>query len=178
MAASSPAGEDARVKGKSLVGSSVVANAPTPLVLDRSSEDGRGPLRMSIPADQAIMPAIPASSLASMRRLKCEPRHFAWPPLRWSRSDWPGRPMRPVGCRSTSVRPICFHRIDQGVRNGGLTRPEAERLRDRFWSIARMEHRYRRTGHDLTWRERADLDRRFDSLSRSIHFQRHDRQRR
>jgi hypothetical protein len=63
-------------------------------------------------------------------------------------------------------------RIDQGVRDGSLTRREAGRLRAEFQDIARLEARYRRNG--LNYQERADLDRRFDRLSNQIYVQRHD----
>ena len=65
-------------------------------------------------------------------------------------------------------------RIDQGVRTGQLTRNEAYRLRSEFRQIARLEARYRQTGGLQGW-ERADLDRRFDVLSRKIRIERHDR---
>lgn len=65
-------------------------------------------------------------------------------------------------------------RIDVGVRNGSLTRYEATRLRTEFRQIAQLEVRYRRTGGLQGW-ERADLDRRFDALSRKIRIERHDR---
>ena len=58
-------------------------------------------------------------------------------------------------------------RIDVGVRNGSLTRREAQNLRAEFQGIARLEYRYRRTGGLQTW-ERRDLDRRFDILSAKI----------
>ncbi len=67
------------------------------------------------------------------------------------------------------------HRIDMGVRNGSLTRFEANRLRNEFNRIAFLENRYRRDG-GLSWSERRDLDRRFDNLSRQIRFERHDGQ--
>jgi len=67
-------------------------------------------------------------------------------------------------------------RIDQGVRSGELTRREAVRLRSEFASLDRLEHQYRRTGRGLDMRERADLDRRFDRLSRQIRHQKNDRQ--
>ena len=63
-------------------------------------------------------------------------------------------------------------RMDQGVRNGSLNRREAYRLRGEFTQIARLEARYRVNG--LNGRERADLDRRFDSLSAQIRAERHD----
>jgi len=65
-------------------------------------------------------------------------------------------------------------RIDVGVRNGDLTRKEAARLRNEFLDLKRLEARYRIDG--LSVRERADLDRRFDQLSRQIRAERHDRQ--
>lgn len=65
-------------------------------------------------------------------------------------------------------------RIDQGVRNGTLTRAEAVRLRGEFNDLSRLEARYRVDG--LSTRERADLDRRFDALSSQIRYERHDAQ--
>lgn len=65
-------------------------------------------------------------------------------------------------------------RIDQGLRRGDLTRVEAQRLRNEFRQIARLEYRYRANG--LTLRERADLDRRFDRLAARIRWERHDNQ--
>ena len=64
-------------------------------------------------------------------------------------------------------------RIDQGVRNGQLSRREATRLRGEFSSILRLEANYRRGG--LTAWERADLDRRFDRLSAQVRSERNDR---
>ncbi len=66
------------------------------------------------------------------------------------------------------------HRIDQGVRNGQLTRREAASLRAEFNQIARIEASYRRDG--LSNWERADLDRRFDNLAQRVRFERRDRQ--
>jgi len=63
-------------------------------------------------------------------------------------------------------------RIDQGVRNGSLSRREASRLRGEFNSLVRLESNYRRGGLN-NW-ERADLDRRFDRLSASIRYERRD----
>jgi hypothetical protein len=66
-------------------------------------------------------------------------------------------------------------RIDQGLRSGQLTRTEAYRLRSEFQTIARLETRYRVNG--LSQWERADLDRRFDTLSNRIRDERSDRDR-
>lgn len=67
------------------------------------------------------------------------------------------------------------NRINQGIRSGALTRSEAMRLRTQFREIARLEARYRATRPGLTLAERRDLDRRFDSLERSIRIQKNDR---
>lgn len=64
-------------------------------------------------------------------------------------------------------------RIDVGVRNGSLTRGEANRLRGEFRQIVRLEQRYRQGG--LSQWERRDLDRRFDALSQRIRWERNDR---
>jgi TolA-binding protein len=65
-------------------------------------------------------------------------------------------------------------RIDRGVRNGALTRNEAQRLRARFAQIQRLERQYRRGG--LTVRERRDLDQRLTDLQRNIRVEKRDRQ--
>lgn len=64
-------------------------------------------------------------------------------------------------------------RIDQGVRNGTLSRTEALSLRAEFRDIARLEARYRATSGLSGW-ERQDLDRRFNALSARIRVQRAD----
>ena len=68
-----------------------------------------------------------------------------------------------------------LQRIDQGVRTGALTRPEARRLRDEFRDLAVLERRYRNS-NGLSRFERNDLNRRFDALSRRIRVQKNDRQ--
>jgi hypothetical protein len=67
-------------------------------------------------------------------------------------------------------------RIDAGVQNRSLTAAEAARLRAESDDLARLEARYRASG-GLSAAERADLDRRFDRLSRQIRANRHDDQR-
>lgn len=67
-------------------------------------------------------------------------------------------------------------RIDQGVRNGSLTRREAGRLRAEFGQLVRLEAQYRRGG--LNRWERNDLDQRFDRLSARIRYERRDDDRR
>ncbi|MBU1347836.1 MAG: hypothetical protein KKA16_12930 [Alphaproteobacteria bacterium] len=78
------------------------------------------------------------------------------------------------GWQSINVRQANLdRRIDQGVRNGQLSRREATRLRGEFSGLVRLEARYRRGG--LTQWERTDLDRRFDRLSAQIRDERRDR---
>ncbi|PZQ64811.1 MAG: hypothetical protein DI570_04080 [Phenylobacterium zucineum] len=69
-------------------------------------------------------------------------------------------------------------RIDQGVRTGDLNRREAQRLREQFRDLTRLEHQYRRSGGGISISERRDLDQRFDRLSQRIYAQRNDHQRR
>jgi len=64
------------------------------------------------------------------------------------------------------------HRIDMGVRDGTLTRREANNLRTRFVSLVQLERQYRR--HGLSRQERWDLSRRYDVLSDSIRDERAD----
>jgi hypothetical protein len=81
-------------------------------------------------------------------------------------------PWTPINQRQANLE----HRIDQGVRTGDLNRREAQRLRERFRELARLESHYRRSGGRLTMAERADLNARFDQLSQRIYAQRHDPQ--
>lgn len=66
-------------------------------------------------------------------------------------------------------------RINQGMRSGQLTSTEAARLRADYKTLLRVEARYRRNGFTVS--ERADLDRRFDTLAAKIRFERSDRDR-
>ncbi|CAN7572934.1 hypothetical protein LJR225_004260 [Phenylobacterium sp. LjRoot225] len=81
-------------------------------------------------------------------------------------------PWQPINERQANLE----RRIDQGVRSGDLTRPEAARLRTQYREIARLEARYRHTGDGLSAWERRDLNSRFDRLSQNIRAERHDRQ--
>jgi hypothetical protein len=76
---------------------------------------------------------------------------------------------QPINVRQANLD----RRIDQGLRNGQLSRREAVRLRGDFNSLLRLEANYRRGG--LTAWERTDLDRRFDRLSAQIRVERRDR---
>lgn len=65
-----------------------------------------------------------------------------------------------------------YNRIEQGVRNGALTRGEANRLRGEFSSLARLDARYSRNGYSP--REVGDLQRRYDALSRQVRVSKHN----
>jgi Ni/Co efflux regulator RcnB len=81
---------------------------------------------LSIAAVSAIAAAVPAVASAQSYDRGHEPQ---LPAGRWRR---PCRPPR--------------RRIDMGVRNGGLTRNEAWRLKGDLRETARLESRYRRGG--------------------------------
>lgn len=80
-------------------------------------------------------------------------------------SDW-----QPLGQRQDNIE----RRIDQGMRSGELTRREGRQLHREFNYLLRLETRYRRDG--LDFRERADLQRRYDALSARVRFEKHDDQ--
>ena len=67
-------------------------------------------------------------------------------------------------------------RIERGVRNGQITRREANRLRAQLIRLVRLEANFRQGG--LNGWERQELDRRFDMLRAEIRFERRDDDRR
>lgn len=90
--------------------------------------------------------------------------------IRVQRNDNDDRNWQSINQRQANLE----QRINQGVRSGALTQVEATRLRAEFRAIAAMEAQYRRSQGRLTQAERADLDRRFDVLSRKIRTERND----
>jgi hypothetical protein len=68
-------------------------------------------------------------------------------------------------------------RIEQGFRDGSLTRSEASRLRDRVQNLRRLEWRYGRDGR-ISNSEARELDRRYAELNRRLFVERRDRDRR
>lgn len=64
-------------------------------------------------------------------------------------------------------------RIQQGVRSGELTRPEAHDLREDRREIRAQEREYKADGK-LTKDERRDLHQDMNALSKDIHSQKHD----
>ena len=82
-------------------------------------------------------------------------------------------PVQPVAERQADLN----FRIDQGIRSGALSRPEAFRLKSELRNLANLEYRYRISGGGMDQRERADLQRRYDILSRQVRFDKHDMRR-
>ncbi|PZQ62987.1 MAG: hypothetical protein DI544_02045 [Sphingomonas taxi] len=82
-------------------------------------------------------------------------------------------PWQSIAARQSRIE----QRIDQGVRSGALTRPEATRLRQDLRQLARREDQYRRSNGLSGW-ERQDLNRRFDALSARVRVEKHDRRHR
>ncbi|MGZ9099531.1 MAG: hypothetical protein ACXW3O_07505 [Brevundimonas sp.] len=64
-------------------------------------------------------------------------------------------------------------RIDQGERSRQLSRREAARLRYELNALVQLERSYARGG--LSYRERTELDRRYDRLSVQVRMERSDR---
>jgi len=69
-------------------------------------------------------------------------------------------------------------RIDRGFRNGSLTRPEARRLSAQVADLKQRARHYWRTDGRMTYRERQDVEARYDRLSRAIFAQIRDDDRR
>jgi hypothetical protein len=87
-------------------------------------------------------------------------------------NDRYNRRWQPINQRQNMLE----NRIRAGMHSGRLSRHEVMELRAEFRDIARIEARYRRDG--LSYRERRDLDRRFDSLTADLQIALNDRDRR
>jgi Skp family chaperone for outer membrane proteins len=84
------------------------------------------------------------------------------------------------GARNPGVNARQHHqhaRVQQGVRSGELTRPEAHRAREGQRDIRQLERAYKSDG-TLTRAERTDLHREQSQASRQIRRQKHDQQER
>ncbi len=68
-------------------------------------------------------------------------------------------------------------RINQGIENGSLTPNEAARLEREQARFEKVENRDRASGGKLTMREREQLYRDQNRMSRDIYREKHDRQR-
>ena len=80
-------------------------------------------------------------------------------------SDW-----QPLSMRQNQIE----RRIDQGLASGQLTRREARGLRNEFGNLLRLEARYKVNG--LSYGERTDLQRRYDTLATRVRYEKHDGQ--
>ncbi|MBW4331517.1 hypothetical protein KY084_11625 [Stakelama sp. CBK3Z-3] len=65
--------------------------------------------------------------------------------------------------------------IDQREHDGRIGRRDARSLRVEYRQLARLEARYRRSGHGLSSAERRDLDRRYAMLERKLRHDSHSR---
>ncbi|MEW5740575.1 MAG: hypothetical protein AB1938_16725 [Myxococcota bacterium] len=78
----------------------------------------------------------------------------------------------PVGARSANQQA----RINQGVRSGELTGPEAARMQRQHNRLEREIARDRVDGGGFTAKERAKAQYKQDQLSKRIYVQKHDGQ--
>lgn len=83
---------------------------------------------------------------------------------------WDGRGGDRGGDRADMLK----SRIDRAERNHQISRREAFRLREQVRVTERLSWRYRADGIVTRW-ERADLDRRFDSIRVQLRYERNDR---
>lgn len=96
-----------------------------------------------------------------------------WPTPSERGSPWSGQ--GPLNAFVDVRQRQLSERIQQGARDGRLTRAEARRLRRDVQRIAQVEARYRRDG--LSAEEQADLNRRLDLLAAHIRWESEDAQR-
>ncbi|MFN3559035.1 MAG: hypothetical protein ACK4UQ_07080 [Brevundimonas sp.] len=115
---------------------------------------------------KALIPALvlAAASVAVPAVASAQSRHHDNGPRYEQNRGW-----QPIAQRKYQLD----QRIDVGQRNGQLSRREATRLRGELNGLVRLEYGYQRGG--LSLRERQDLDRRYDSLSRQVRAERRDR---
>ena len=115
---------------------------------------------------KALIPALvlAAASVAVPAVASAQSRHHDNGPRYEQNRGW-----QPIAQRKYQLD----QRIDVGQRNGQLSRREAVRLRGELNSLVRLEYGYQRGG--LSLRERQDLDRRYDNLSRQVRAERRDR---
>lgn len=100
------------------------------------------------------IPTVASASAPQHRGDRYERDHRAW---------------QPIAQRKYNLD----RRIDVGLRNGQLSRREAVRLRSELDQLVRLEYRFQRGG--LDWRERQELDRRYDRLAAMVRYERRDR---
>ena len=64
-------------------------------------------------------------------------------------------------------------RVDRGIRNGDLTRREADYFRREIAQLRDLDQRYSRGG-GYSWREQQRLDQRIDRLRQRLRYERRD----
>jgi hypothetical protein len=84
-------------------------------------------------------------------------------PAAWAQT---AHPDRAAGVNVRQARQAA--RIRHGVHGGSITRGEVNRLRADEAAVRAEERAYRQSGHDLTPRERRDLQRDLNRTSREI----------
>ncbi len=119
--------------------------------------------------------ALAAASLGAMaapaaaQSFDRQDRHPRSDSARWDyRHDWDR------GFNINQQQRQLDNRIDRGIRNGRLTREEANRMRSQFRDITRLEAAYRRNG--LNRYERNELERRLVTFERRLDNQLRDGQ--
>lgn len=78
---------------------------------------------------------------------------------RYDRYGHDDRSWQPIAQRRNQVQRL----IDRGLRNGWLSRREARYVQTELAALVRLEYRYQQGG--LSWRERQDLQYRYDRLT-------------
>lgn len=81
----------------------------------------------------------------------------------------------PIAAPYANRAQMIQQRINQGLRSGALNRFEAQRLQTELRGVQNLEYRYARSGGRIDYRERADLERRYDALSAKVKVEKHDR---
>ncbi len=82
-----------------------------------------------------------------------------------------GRNWQPIAQRRNQLENL----IDRGMRAGWLSRREASYVRNEMNALVRLEYRYQRGG--MSWRERQDLQTRYDRLIEMTRDHRQDHRR-
>ena len=80
--------------------------------------------------------------------------HDRGDPFGYDNRNW-----QPIAQRRTQLQRL----IDRGLRNGWLSRREARYVQTEVNGLIHLEYRYQRGG--LSWRERQDLQSRYDRLT-------------
>jgi hypothetical protein len=134
---------------------------------------GTARLKEDLVMNKIILTLAAVSTLAAASAASAQPGY--------GYKNGPGRdfgrpPVAAPGVGIDARQAMIARRIEVGLRNGSLTRWEADRLRMELRNIQRTEIQFRRTGYGLDRREIAQLDARLDRLSSQVRFERNNRQ--